>query len=155
MSAAGRVMTTGISSRRRRAAVSVSLPVVNSDPVEQLDQIVETFHHVNRALPRTVVGREELIALGGLLIQVSGALLTLTDLLSVPAQHCDRTQLRRADIGTTPATRLPAATGLLRGCRDGVLAAYTSARAFHADLRRRPRTGARRGTGETSSESRL
>lgn len=155
MSTAGRVMTTGISARRRRAAVSVSLPVVSNDPVEQLDQIVETFHHVNRALPRAVLGREELIALGGLLIQVSGALLTLTDLLSVPAHHYDRTQLRRADIGTTPATRPPAATGLLRDCRDGVLAAYASARAFHADLRRSPRAGTRRDTGGESSESRL
>jgi len=154
MSAAGRVMTTGISSRRRRAAVSVSLPVASSDPVEQLDQIIETFHHVNRALPRTVLGREELIALGGLLIQVSGAMLTLTDLLSVPAHHCDRTQLR-AGSNATPATRLPVATGLLRDCRDGVLAAYNSARAFHADLRRRPRTGARRGTGGASGENRL
>lgn len=136
MSVAGRVMTTGVSGHRRRSAVSVSLPVASSDPVEQLDRVVETVHHVNRALPRTVVGREELIALGGLLIQVSAALLTLTDLLSVPTQHYDRTRPRRTDTDTTPATRLPAATSLLRDCRNGVLATYTSAREFHAALRR-------------------
>ncbi|MGH3753421.1 MAG: hypothetical protein ACRDRP_12120 [Pseudonocardiaceae bacterium] len=147
-------MTTGVSGHRRRSAVSVSMPVASSDPVEQLDRVVETVHHVNRALPRTVLGREELIALGGLLIQISGALLTLTDLLSVPTQHYDRTRPRRAD-DPTPATRLPIATSLLRDCRDGVLATYTSARAFHADLRRYPRTGAHRGNGGAGSESQL
>jgi len=113
--------------------------------VEQLDRVLETFHHVNRALPKTVLGREELIALGGLLTQISAALLTLTDLLGAPAHHYDRTRLLRADTDATPAERLPAATSLLRDCRDGFLTAYTSARAFHADLRRCLRTGAHRG----------
>ncbi len=153
MSAAVRVMTTGIPHRRRRTAVSVSSQVTSSDPVEQLDRIVETVHHVNRALPKTVLGREELIALGGLLIQISGALLTLTDLLGAPAHHYDRTRLRRADIDTPSARRLPAATSLLRDCRDGFLTAYTSARAFHADLRQCLRTGAHRGSRLNGSEN--
>ena len=131
-------MTTGITRQRRRSAVSVSSPITTNDPVDQLDRVVEILHQVNRALPKTVLGREELIALGGLLTQISGALLTLTDLLSAPAHHYDRVQLRRAD---TEAQRQPAATSLLRDCRDGYLVAYTSARTFHADLRRCPRTG--------------
>lgn len=140
-------MTTGISSHRRRAAVSMSLPVTSSDPVDQLDRVVETFHQVNRTLPKAVLGREELIALGGLLTQINGALLTLTDLLSAPAHHYDRARLLRADTDTTSAQRQPAATSLLRDCRDGYFAAYTSARAFHADLRRCPRVGSHEGTG--------
>ncbi|MGQ0717693.1 MAG: hypothetical protein ACT4NP_10360 [Pseudonocardiales bacterium] len=147
MSAVVHVMTNGISSRRRRATVSVSSSVISSDPVDQLDRVVEAFHQVNRALPKRVLGHEELIALGGLLTQVSGALLTLTDLLSAPAHHYDRTRLLRTDTDTTRAHRPPGATGLLRGCRDGYLAAYTSARALHADLRRCSRTGSHRGTG--------
>ncbi len=149
MSAGVRVMTAGGSGHRRRAAVSVSLPIASGDPVEQLDRVVETVHHINRALPKTVLGREELLALGGMLIQISGALLTLTDLLSVPAHHYDRTRLRRADANSTPVQRLPAATSLLRDCRDGFLAAYTSARGFHADLRRCPQIGARRGNNRS------
>ncbi len=141
MSAAVHAMTNGISSRRRRAAVSVSSSVSSSDPVDQLDRVVDAFHQVNRALPKKVLGHEELIALGGLLTQVSGALLTLTDLLSAPAHHYDRTRLLRADTDTTRAHRPPDATGLLRDCRDGYLAAYTSARALHADLRRCARSG--------------
>ena len=135
MSSAVYVMTNGISSRRRRATVSVSSSATSSDPVDQLDRVVDAFHQVNRALPKKVLGHEELIALGGLLTQVSGALLTLTDLLSAPAQHYDRTRLLRADTDATRAHRSPGATGLLRDCRDGYLAAYTSARALHADLR--------------------
>ncbi len=133
-------MTTGVTGDRRRAAVSVSSPVISSDPVEQLDLIVETVHHVNRALPRTVLGREELLAVGGLLIQLNGALLTFADSLSAPVHHHDRRRLRRTDADGTPVQRLPVATGLLRDCREGFLAAYTSARTFHADLRRCPRT---------------
>jgi hypothetical protein len=134
-------MTTGITRQRRRTAVSVSSPIATNDPADQLDRVVETLHQVNRALPKTVLGREELIALGGLLTQISGALLTFTDLLSAPAHHCDRAQLRRTDTETTPTPRQPAATSLLRDCRDGYLAAYTSARTFHACLRRCPWTG--------------
>ncbi len=140
-------MTAGISSHRRRTAVSMSLPVTSSDPVDQLDRVIETFHQINRALPKAVLSREELIALGGLLTQINGALLTLTDLLSVPAHHYDRARLRHADAYATPAQPPPAATSLLRDCRDGYLAAYTSARAFHADLRRCPRAGSRHGNG--------
>jgi hypothetical protein len=134
-------MTTGITRQRRRAAVSMSSPLATNDPVDQLDRVVEILHQVNRALPKTVLDREELIALGGLLTQISGALLMFTDLLSAPAHHCDRAQLRRADTEVTPTQQQPAATSLLRDCRDGYLAAYTSARTFHADLRRCPWTG--------------
>ncbi len=146
-------MTTRLSHPRRRTAVSVSLPVASSDPVEQLDRVVDAFHRVNRTLPKTVLSVEELIALGGLLTQISGALLTLTDLLSAPAHHFDRTRLRRVDTDAMPAQRLRAAVSLLRDCRDGFLAAYTSARAFHADLRRSPRTRAHCGNGGASSEN--
>lgn len=146
-------MTTGVSGHRRRSTVSVSLPVASSDPVAQLDLIVETLHHVNRALPRTVLGREELLAVGGLLIQLNGALLTFADVLSASVHQHDRTRRRWTDADSTPVPRLPVATDLLRGCRDGFLAAYTSARAFHADLRQCPRTRAHRGNGGVSSES--
>lgn len=130
-------MTTGISRHRRRTAVSRSCSVTTSDPVELLDRVLETFHQVNRTLPKRVLTREELIAVGGLLTQVSGALLTLTDLLSAPAHHYDRTRVLHPNADTTPAAaRPPAATRLLRDCRGGFLLAYTSARAFHADLRR-------------------
>ncbi|MGH8918049.1 MAG: hypothetical protein ACRD0H_06875 [Actinomycetes bacterium] len=132
-------MTNGISNRRRRTTVSVSSSVTSSDPVDQLDRVVDAFHQVNRALPQKVLGHEELIALGGLLTQVSGALLTLTDLLSAPAHHYERTRLPRVDTGVPPAQQPLGATGLLRDCRDSYLAAYTSARALHANLRRCPR----------------
>jgi hypothetical protein len=138
-------MTTGISSHRRRTAVSMSSPAASSDPVDQLDRVVEAFHQINRALPKVALSREELIALGGLLTQISAALLALTDLLSTPARHYDRARLLRAETDATPAQRPPAATSLLRDCRDGYLAAYTSARAFHAELRRCPRAGSHRG----------
>ncbi len=134
-------MTTGITRQRRRAAVSMSSPLATNDPVDQLDRVIEILHQVNRALPKTVLDREDLIALGGLLTQVSGALLTLTDLLSAPVHHYDRAQLRRVDTEATPTKPQPAATSLLRDCRDGYLVAYTSARTFHAGLRRCPWTG--------------
>jgi hypothetical protein len=133
-------MTTGVAGHRRRAAVSVASPVVSNDLVEQLDLIVETVHHVNLTLPRIVLGWDELLAVGGLLTQINGALLTFTDLLSAPVHHHDRRQLGQTDPDSTPVQRLPVATSLLRDCQDGFLAAYTSARAFHADLRRCPRT---------------
>ncbi|MGH3902025.1 MAG: hypothetical protein ACRDTA_27985 [Pseudonocardiaceae bacterium] len=139
-------MTTVLSNQRRRTAVSVSLPAANSDPVEQLDRVVDAFHRVNRTLPKTVLSCEELIALGGLLTQVSAALLTFTDLLSAPAHHYDRTRLRRLDTDAIRMQRLRTAVSSLRDCRDGFLAAYTSARAFHADLKRSSR--AHRGNGE-------
>jgi len=132
-------MTTKVSRHRRRSAVS--LPVASSEPVEQLDCAVDALHRANRALPKTALGREELIALGGLLTQISGALLTLTDLLDVPGHHDDRTRPLRADTDTPAGERLPPAGSLLQDCRDSFLAASTSARAFHAELRRRRRSG--------------
>jgi hypothetical protein len=143
-------MTTGITGRRRRTAVSMSLPVASSDLVEQLDGAVEICHQVNRALPKATLSREELIALAGLLTQISAALLTLTDLLSAPTHHYDRTRLRRAGTASTQATPLLSATSLLRGCRDGLLAAYTGARAFHAEFRRCLQTGSHLGSGGLS-----
>jgi hypothetical protein len=131
-------MTTGVSGRRRRTTVSLSVPVASSEPVDQLGRTVDILHRVNRTLPTTVIDREELIALGGFLTQISGALLALTDLLNSSAHHFDRTQLRRAHPDTTLAERRPTAASLLRDCRDGYLAAYTSAQALHADLRRCP-----------------
>jgi hypothetical protein len=80
-------MTDKVSKRRRRA-LSLSMPSISSDAITQLTRIVEIFHLVNRALTTTVLGREELIALGGLLTQISSALLTLTDLLSASANAC-------------------------------------------------------------------
>ena len=153
MSAAFYVMTNGVSEHRGRTAVS--LPVASSEPVEQLDRAVDALHRVNRTLPRTVLSREELIALGGLLTQISGALLTLTERLSTPAQHYDRTRRLRADTGTTAAERLSPATSLLQDCRDGFLAAGTSARAFHADLRLGPPVRAHRRNGRASSKNKL
>ncbi|MGH8572382.1 MAG: hypothetical protein ACREX8_07390 [Gammaproteobacteria bacterium] len=132
-------MINGISGRRRRTAVSMSLQLTGSDSVDQLDQIVEILHQVNRTLPKTVLDREELIALGGLLTQINSALLTLIDLLGTPTHHYVRTRLPRADTDAISEPRPPSATSLLRDCRDGYLAAYTSARALHADLRRCPR----------------
>ncbi|MGH3822792.1 MAG: hypothetical protein ACRDRA_08160, partial [Pseudonocardiaceae bacterium] len=82
-------MTAGISSRRRRSAVSLSMPVTSSDPIGQLDRVVEILHQANRALPGTALGCKELTALGGLLTQISSALLALTDQLSAPTQRYD------------------------------------------------------------------
>ncbi len=114
------------------------MSVTSSDAVALLDRVLEAVHQVNRALPKAVLGREELIALGGLLTQIGGALLTLADLMSAPIHHYDRTRLR-ANTHTTAAQPPPAASRLLRECRDGFLAAYPAARAFHAALRRCPR----------------
>ncbi|MGH3905379.1 MAG: hypothetical protein ACRDTE_14495 [Pseudonocardiaceae bacterium] len=116
---------------RRRAEVSLSSPDASSEPVEQLDRAVEIIHRVTRALPGRVLSREELIALGGLLTQISGALLTFTDLLIAPVHHYDRTRTVRAETAVTTQ-----ATLLLRECRDSYLAAGTSAREFHADIKR-------------------
>ncbi|MGH3777301.1 MAG: hypothetical protein ACRDRR_16495 [Pseudonocardiaceae bacterium] len=148
-------MTAGLSHPRRRTAVSMSLPVASSDPVEQLDHVVDAFHRVNRALPKTALSREELIALAGLLTQISAALLTFTDLLNAPAHHYDRTRLRRVDNDSTPTQRLRGAVSLLRDCRDGFRAAYASARAFHADLRRCPQARVHCAHGRASSENTL
>jgi hypothetical protein len=69
-------------SRRRRRDLSLSMPSISNDPITQLTRIIEIFQLVNRALTTTALGREELITLGGLLTQINGALLALTDLLS-------------------------------------------------------------------------
>lgn len=125
-------MTYGITGHRRRATLSVSSPVGNNGPIEQLDHVVDILNKVNRALPLTGLGRAELIAIGGLLTQISDALVTVTDVLGAPAQHHDRTR---------------AAARLLQDCRDGYVTAHTSARAFHADLKRGGRTRTDRGNG--------
>lgn len=124
-------MTNGISGYRRRTALSVSSPVHSRDPVGRLDQVVEILHQINRELPHSALGREELIALGGLLTQVGDALLTFTDLLGAPTQRYVRTRSPGAD-----AAQRPAAAGPLQDCRDGLSTARNSARAFHADLKR-------------------
>lgn len=111
---------------------AVTSPVDNNDPVQQFDHVVDILNQVNRVLPLTAVGREELIALGGLLTQISGALLEVTDLLGAAAQHPDRTRV---------------ATRLLQDCRDSYVTAHTGARVFHADLKRGARARAHRGNG--------
>ncbi|MGH4026652.1 MAG: hypothetical protein ACRDRV_18935 [Pseudonocardiaceae bacterium] len=135
-------MTYGIAGHRRRATLSVSSPVDNNGPIEHLDHVVDILNKINRALPLNALGRAELTAIGGLLTQISSALVTVTDVLSAPVQDCDRTR---------------AATRLLRDCRDGYVTAHTSAQALHADLKRGARTRAHRGNGShvtrTSDES--
>ncbi|MGH3983793.1 MAG: hypothetical protein ACRDSN_16015 [Pseudonocardiaceae bacterium] len=126
---------------RRGTTGAVLMPVTSSDLVAMLDQVLEAVHQVNRALPMAVLGREELIAFGGLLTQIGGALLTLADLMSAPVRHYDRTRIRHADTDTTVVRPPPAASRLLRDCRDGFLAAYRAARACHADLRQCPGSG--------------
>ncbi len=121
---------------RRRSEVSLSSPEASNEPVEQLDRAVEILHGVSRALPETVLSPEELIALGGLLTQISGALLTLTELLIAPVHHYDRTRVRDENTDTkTPQT--PTATTLLQDCRNSYVDASAAARAFHADIKRR------------------
>jgi hypothetical protein len=128
-------MTDGSSSRRRRTAVSLSVSATSSNPVTQLERVVETFRQVNGALPATVLGRTELIALGQLLAQISGALLALTDQLSAAAQHYDRTQLHRVYSGAAESSRCVTVGNTLQNCRNGIRATYLAAQAFRADLR--------------------
>jgi hypothetical protein len=118
---------------RRRSEVSLSSSEVGSEPVEQLDRAVEIIHRATRGLPGTVLSREELIALGGLLTQISGALLTFSELLLAPVHHYDRI---RAGNDNADAPRRPTATALLRDCRNSYHTACVSARAFHADIKR-------------------
>jgi hypothetical protein len=132
---AGQVMTT-VSGRRQRRGVSLSAPGVSGALGEQLSRVSEILDRVNRTLPRrTVTGREELSALGGLLTEISGGLVTLTNLLSASAHHYDRTQVPRAGTDTTASEHRPAPFGLLRDCQDACAAAHAAARAFHAELR--------------------
>lgn len=128
-------MTAGISSRRRRAAVSLSMPVTSSDPIGQLDRVVEMLHQANRALSGTALGSKELTALGGLLTQISSALLGLTDQLSAPTQRYDRAQMHGGSIDSGGTVRPPAVANSLQNCREGIRATYLAARAFDADLR--------------------
>lgn len=138
-------MTYGIAGHRRRATLSISSPVDNNDPIGQLDHVVDILNKVNRAMPLTGLGRAELIAIGGLLTQLSGALVTVADVLGAPMRDCDRTRV---------------AARLLRDCRDCYVAARTSAQAFHADLKRGARTrmhhdnGRHNGRASDESESR-
>lgn len=131
-----RVMTDQVMSRpRRRGAVSLSSPQLGTEPVGQLDRAVEILHRVTRELPERALSREELIALGGLLTQLSGALVTLTDMLIAPAHHHDR--IRTMTDGTDcTVTERPTATALLRDCRNSYHAACLSARAFHSGIRK-------------------
>lgn len=125
-------MTNGFSSRRRRAAVSLSMSTTGSDPIGQLDRVVQTFHQVNRTLSTTALSRTELIALCRHLAQISGALLALTDQLSSATQQHDRSALQRTYSGAA----LPVAAGSsLQSCREGIRATYLAARAFYTDLR--------------------
>jgi hypothetical protein len=131
-------MTNGISSRRRRAAVSLSVSVTSGDnPADQLDHVVGVLHQVNRALPKAVLGRNELTVLSGFIIQISSALLALTDLLNVPPHYDECTLLRDRNTDTTAAQPPPAITTSLHHCRDGIRTAHTVARALHTDLRQR------------------
>ncbi|MGH8345151.1 MAG: hypothetical protein ACRES5_01075, partial [Pseudomonas sp.] len=107
--------------------MSLSLPEASSTPVDQLGRAVEILARVNRRLPSAVLRREELIALGGHLTQITLALMTLTDLLCASAYHYDRTQLPRARADATPSDGVPTAAGLLRDCRDGYVTAYAAA----------------------------
>ncbi|HET9255017.1 MAG TPA: hypothetical protein VFO16_07425, partial [Pseudonocardiaceae bacterium] len=121
---------------RRRAAVSLSMSAAASgDPITQLDWVVETFQQVNQALSKTALGRSELIALGGLLAQISGALLVLTDQLSAATQHYDRTQAHRPWASGAGPSRCVTAGSALQGCREGIRATYLAAQAFRADLK--------------------
>lgn len=113
--------------------MSLSSPAAGGEPVEQLDRAVELINRVTRALPEAVLDREELIAISGLLTQISGALLTFTERLIAPVHHYDRT---RSVDEKTDAARRSSATPLLRDCRSSYVAATTSARAFHATLKR-------------------
>jgi hypothetical protein len=128
-------MTAGISNRRRRSAVSLSMPVTSSDPIGQLDRVVEILHQANRALPGTALGRKELTALGGILTQISSALLALTDQLSAPTQRYDRVHWHGASSDSGGVPRPPAVASSLQSCRDGIRATYLAARAFDANLR--------------------
>lgn len=131
-----RVMADKVMSRpRRRSEVSLSSPDAGGEPVEQLDRAVEIIHRATRGLPGTVLSREELIALGGLLTQISGALLTFSELLLAPVHHYDHIRAGN-DNADADSARLPTATALLRDCRNSYHTASVSARAFHADIKR-------------------
>lgn len=122
--------------QRRRREVSLSSWETGGEPVEQLDRAVELIYRVTRGLPESALTRDELVALAGLLVQLGSALLTFTDQLLAPVQHCERT--RSASGAATPAgtSADEQAGALLRECRRSYLAATTSARELHARIRR-------------------
>lgn len=122
-----------VSGPRRRAEVSLSCPEMSSEPVGQLDQAVELLHRVTRGLSARPLGPEELIALGGLLTQISGALLTITDMLTAPVQHYSRARTGGAD---SAAAHKPTAGTLLREARNSYHVAGLAARSLHAELKR-------------------
>lgn len=127
------MINRAVSGPRRRTEVSLSSPEVSSEPVEQLDQAVELLHRVTREMSARPLGPEELIALGGLLTQISAALLTFTDMLIAPVRHYDRIRTAGTE-ATTPQG--PTANTLLRDCRNSYHAAGLAARSLHADLKR-------------------
>lgn len=140
--AVSRAMTNGMSGRRRRTAVSLSMPVRYSAPIDQLNRVIETLHVANRTLMTAVPTCQELIALSGLLVQINGALLTFTDLLNAPADHHNHAHRPCAGTEATAAPRSPAGDRSLQRCRDAILAAHTASEMFHADVRRCPQTTA-------------
>ncbi|MBV9013020.1 MAG: hypothetical protein JO272_13400 [Pseudonocardiales bacterium] len=73
------------------------------------------------------MGHQELIALGGLLAQISGALLALTDQLSAPTHRYDRIQQRRARTDASGEPEPVAASSTLQNCRDGLRTTYAAA----------------------------
>lgn len=119
----------GQSHYRRRPHVSLSAPTLAIEPVEHLDHATEIIHRTNRALAATAPDHEELIALAGLLTQITGGLLTLTELLMTSISRRDPTLL--AQDGTRPH----AALGPLEDCRNSYYIARTTARAVHAHLK--------------------
>lgn len=146
------MMNRVVSRPRRRAEVSLSSPEVSNEPVEQLDQVVELLHRLTRGMSARALGPEELIALGGLLTQISAALLTFTDLLIAPVQHHERSR------AVTTAAQGPTASALLRDCRNNYQAAGLAARSLHAGLkragsRRYPRPTAVPGPAQHSTTS--
>ncbi|HEX2301735.1 MAG TPA: hypothetical protein VHH34_25065 [Pseudonocardiaceae bacterium] len=116
--------------------MSLSSWETGGEPVEQLDRAVELIHRVTRGLPESALTRDELIALAGLLVQLGSALLTFTDQLLAPVQHCDRTRSATPAETTTETPTDEQAEALLRECRRSFLAATTSARELHARIRR-------------------
>jgi hypothetical protein len=124
-------------SYRRRRPVSLSAPsagVVPAgvEPAEQLDRAVEVIHRANRALAAAVPERDELVALGGLLTQISGALGTITERLLTSVHRHDR----GSAINNCPeGIRSQTAADLLRDCRNSYRAACASALALHAHLK--------------------
>lgn len=116
------------------AATALSPPEPPREPVEQLDRAVEIIDHLARTLPVTIPDREELVALAGVLTQLSRALHTLTDRLIDPLHRDDRAGTPCPGAEAAPNPCCHAATQLLE-CRTSYASASTSARALHAALK--------------------